>query len=100
MSGEIKAMFSTAPRDGVEEDTEEARMLARARGGDQAAIGWLIARYRQRAVRLAARILRRPDEAEDVAQEAFIRAFKNLRAFRGAGPFLHLALSDYCSPLS
>ena len=68
-------------------DADESRQLARARTGDQAAIGWLIARHRQRAVRLAAHILRRPDEAEDVAQEAFLRAFKNLRAFRGEGRF-------------
>ena len=70
-----------------EEAADETRQLARARKGDQAAIGWLIARYRQRAVRLAAHILRRPHEAEDVAQEAFIRAFKNLHTFRGEGRF-------------
>ena len=86
MAGEIEGIFPTA-LSWVAEDTEEARQLARARTGDQAAIGWLIARYRQRAVRLAARILRRTDEAEDVAQEAFIRAFRNLNAFRGEGRF-------------
>jgi RNA polymerase sigma-70 factor (ECF subfamily) len=47
----------------------------------------VIARYRLRAVRLATRILRRKDEAEDVAQEAFIRAFRNLHTFRGEGTF-------------
>lgn len=76
---------ATATEDG--EDTEERRQMARARVGDEAAIGWLIMRYRQRAVRLAARILRRPDEAEDVAQEAFISAFRNLHTFRGEGRF-------------
>ena len=47
----------------------------------------LIARYRQRVVRLAAHVLRRPEEAEDAAQEAFLRAFRNLSAFRGEGRF-------------
>jgi RNA polymerase sigma-70 factor, ECF subfamily len=86
MAGEIEGLFPTT-LNWVGEECEEARHLARARAGDQAAIGWLIARYRQRAVRLAARILRRPDEAEDVAQEAFIRAFRNLHTFRGEGRF-------------
>src|SRR5258708_39124666 len=71
----------------VPEDREEAGWIARAKTGDEAAIGWLIARYRQRAVRLATHILRRPGEAEDVAQEAFVRAFRNLHSFRGEGRF-------------
>jgi RNA polymerase sigma-70 factor (ECF subfamily) len=69
------------------EDTEEAAWVSRARAGDQAAYSWLLARYRLRAVRLATHVLRRPDEAEDAAQEAFIRAFRNIRAFRGEGKF-------------
>jgi RNA polymerase sigma-70 factor, ECF subfamily len=69
------------------EDREEALCLERARAGDELAYRWLLARYRQRAVRLAAHVLRRPGEAEDVAQEAFIRAFSRLRDFRGEGCF-------------
>src|SRR5205085_2733008 len=69
------------------EDREEARQIARAQSGDEAAIDWLLARYRQRVVRLAAHILRRPGDAEDAAQEAFVRAFRNLHTFRGAGRF-------------
>ncbi len=93
MADSIKAFF---PRSGCAgerntdahtQDAEEARYVARARMGDQEAIGWLIARHRQRAVRLAARILRRPDEAQDVAQEAFLRAFRSLHTFRGEGRF-------------
>jgi RNA polymerase sigma-70 factor (ECF subfamily) len=94
MAGESKRTFPARLHSGEEdvvsprqEDAEEIRQLARARVGDQAAIGWLIARYRQRAVRLAARILGRPGEAEDVAQEAFIRAFRKLHTFRGEGRF-------------
>jgi RNA polymerase sigma-70 factor (ECF subfamily) len=68
-------------------DKEEAEWVSRARGGDTVAIGCLLARYRQRAVRLAAHVLRRPDEAEDVAQEAFVLAFRNLGSFRQQGRF-------------
>jgi RNA polymerase sigma-70 factor, ECF subfamily len=69
------------------EDREEARQIARAQSGDESAIDWLLDRYRQRVVRLAAHILRRPGDAEDAAQEAFVRAFRNLHSFRGTGRF-------------
>jgi RNA polymerase sigma-70 factor (ECF subfamily) len=79
----LQAMIGTQPA----EDREEARQIARAQSGDEAAIDWLLARYRCRVVRLAAHILRRPADAEDAAQEAFVRAFRNLHAFRGQGRF-------------
>ena len=69
------------------EEREEAGWLDRARAGDEAAYRWLLARYRARVVRLAAHVLRREGEAEDVAQEAFLRAFRRLPSFRGEGRF-------------
>lgn len=69
------------------EEREEALWLERARAGDEAAFRWLLDRYRARVVRLAAHILRREGEAEDVAQEAFLRAFRRLPSFRGEGRF-------------
>ena len=69
------------------EDREEALQISRAQAGEAAAIDWLLDRYRQRVVRLAAHILRRPGDAEDAAQEAFVRAFRSLHTFRGNGRF-------------
>ena len=69
------------------EQREEAGWIARAKTGDEAAFRWLLGQYRSRVVRLAAHVLRRGDEAEDVAQEAFVRAFQRLPEFRGTGPF-------------
>src|SRR5579871_748179 len=68
-------------------DREEERQIDRARHGDSAAIDWLLTRYRGRVVRLATHILRRPGEAEDVAQEAFVRAFRSLYTYRADGRF-------------
>ena len=74
--------------DGVDRETrEEALWIARAKTGDEAAYRWLLDRYRARAVRLATHVLRRDSEAEDVAQEAFVKAFGRLSAFRGTGRF-------------
>ena len=67
--------------------TEEERWLTLARSGDEAGYRGLLEQYRERAVRLAAHVLRSSSEAEDVAQEAFIRAFRNLRSFRGESRF-------------
>ena len=69
------------------DDREEAAWVARARVGEEAAYRWLLGRYRTRVVRLAAHILRHDGEAEDVAQEAFLKAFRRLPSFRGEGRF-------------
>lgn len=66
---------------------EEARYLALARQGDQSGYTYLLQQYRGVAVRLAAHVLHRPDEAEDVAQEAFVRAFRHLHTLRGSASF-------------
>ena len=66
------------------DEREEALWVARARTGDEAAFRWLLGQYRTRVVRLAAHVLRSSGDAEDVAQEAFIRAFRRLPEFRGA----------------
>lgn len=65
------------------EDAEETAQIALARKGDQQAFRWLLIRYRERTVRLTARVLRSDGDAEDAAQEAFIRAFKNIHQFKG-----------------
>jgi RNA polymerase sigma-70 factor (ECF subfamily) len=68
-------------------DTVEGAWVARARQGDLEAFDWLMTRYRERAVRLASHVLHRPDEAEDVVQEAFLRVFAQMPDFRGDAHF-------------
>ncbi len=61
---------------------EELHWLERVRRGDEGAIAPIVARHRTRLIRVAANLLRDAHEAEDVAQEAFIRAFRELRSLR------------------
>jgi len=58
-------------------------LVEAARSGDVAAYGILVGRYQQRIVRLAAHMLKNQSDAEDVAQETFVRAFRALPRFDG-----------------
>ncbi|HZT43172.1 MAG TPA: sigma-70 family RNA polymerase sigma factor [Chthonomonadaceae bacterium] len=69
------------------ERREERAWLDRCAEGDERAIRWVLHRYRDRVVRLAAHVLHNPREAEDVAQEAFVKAFKQIGQFRGESGF-------------
>ncbi len=84
----IRAMAAGClPPQTTRDEREEAGWVTRAKAGDEAAYRWLLERYRTRVVRLATHVLRRDGEAEDVAQEAFLRAFRHLPSFHGQGRF-------------
>jgi RNA polymerase sigma-70 factor, ECF subfamily len=61
----------------------DRELVDRARQGDAGAFGQLVRRHQQRIHRLAAHLLRDRAEAEDVAQETFIRAYRALARFDG-----------------
>jgi RNA polymerase sigma-70 factor (ECF subfamily) len=75
----------------VEEMTEEARaeleLVNRARSGDATAFGALIRPYEARIFRLAMSITQNREDAEDVLQEAFLKAFEHLDQFQGNSKF-------------
>ncbi len=65
----------------------EADAVARARAGDADAFRVLVDAYRDRAFGLALRIVRSREDAEEVAQDAFVRAWRGLPAFRADARF-------------
>jgi len=73
-------------------DPFEARLIARFQQGDARALETLFDRYADRALGLAVRLTETREDAEDVTQEAFVRAFRHARQFRGEaaafGPWL------------
>lgn len=70
--------FSSA----VDYAAQERQWVARCRQGDEAALGALVARHRARMIRTASNLLRDRHEAEDVAQEAFLKGFRELQKLR------------------
>ena len=66
---------------------DERRLIARAQSGDTAAFRELVERHQSRAYALALRILRSASDAEEVAQDAFVRAWRALPRFRGESAF-------------
>lgn len=66
---------------------EERELIRRAQGGDEAAFRRLVERNGDRAYALALRILRSTSDAEEVAQDALVRAWRWLPRFRGDSAF-------------
>ncbi len=85
---------------------DESFLLARARQGDASAFEEVVRRYQRRVYGVALRIVRTHDVADDVAQEAFVRAWRSLDRFELGRPFgpwvcriaANLALNHVRSP--
>ena len=69
------------------EQTSDQLLVERVQRGDRRAFDLLVLRYQQRIVKLIMRYVHDPAEAQDVAQEAFIKAYRALPAFRGDSAF-------------
>lgn len=67
--------------------SEDRILVERCQAGDLTAFEPLVEKYRQRVWRLAHNVLRDREEAWDVAQDAFIRAYQALPSFRGQSAF-------------
>ena len=66
---------------------DEGDVVARAKTRSEAAFEQLVDQYKRRAFRLAWKITRHHEDAEDVVQNAFVKAFQNLPDFRGDSRF-------------
>jgi len=65
----------------------DRQLVERAQRGDKRAFELLVDKYQRRLGRLLSRFIRDPAEVEDVMQEAFIKAYRALPAFRGDSAF-------------
>lgn len=68
-------------------DTSDLALVRRVQRGDKGAFDALVLKYQHKVVKLVMRYVRNPAEAEDIAQEAFIKAYRALPQFRGDSAF-------------
>lgn len=66
---------------------DESALVAQAKAGDQSAFSELVNRYERKIYRLAKNITRNDEDAEDVLQDAFLKAYTHLDSFKGDSKF-------------
>ena len=71
----------------IPERCTDEEIVARVRAGDTALYEIIMRRYNQRLYRIAVAIVRDGSEAEDVMQDAYVRAYQHLRQFEGRAKF-------------
>jgi RNA polymerase sigma-70 factor, ECF subfamily len=77
----------TIPTTSDPEISEELSLVNRARAGDSNAFGELVQKYERKIYRLAKNITQNDEDAEDVLQDTFIKAYEHLDSFQGNSKF-------------
>src|SRR5215468_1665646 len=67
--------------------SDELALVQAAKGGDVAAFEELVKRYDRNVFRIAQHITQNREDAEDVVQDAFLKAYQNLEQFQGQSKF-------------
>ena len=85
----MRAVATLADLPAVEPEAEapDLELVRLAQSGDHAAFEGLVRRYSERAYRAAYRVVRDQSQAEDVVQEALIKAYRGLRRFEARSSF-------------
>jgi RNA polymerase sigma-70 factor, ECF subfamily len=80
--GERRGTTSQPDGDSAHPDASDADLIARSRDGDLDAFNILVTRYERTVFSVAMRYMRAKDLAEDVTQDAFVRAYQSIDTFR------------------
>jgi len=67
-------------------DSDE-QLVRKAQADDERALGELVHRYESKVYSLALKMLRNPEDAEDVLQDTFLRAYRGIKSFQGHSTF-------------
>ena len=69
------------------QDDSDQQLVERVQAGDKSAFDLLVRKYQHRVLKLVSRFVSDAAEAEDVSQEAFLKAYRALASFRGDSAF-------------
>ncbi len=75
------------PSEAEQRGAEAAALVARAKAGDTAAFGELVRKYRPRVYALALTLTGQASDADDITQDAFLKAYDKLSEFEGRSEF-------------
>ena len=75
------------PSASIPSQSDESLLVQKAKGGDAEAFTELVNRYKRKIYRLAKNITRNDEDAEDVLQDAFLKAYEHLDSFEGNSKF-------------
>jgi len=67
--------------------TTDEELVQKAQQDDERAFGKLVERYESKVYSLAMKMLRNPEDAEDVLQDTFLRAYRGIKSFQGNSTF-------------
>src|SRR3989442_6121977 len=81
-AGRIGSIDAALPTVASLSQIDERSLVAEAQAGNRAAFEELVRRYDRDVLRLALNVMRRPEDARDVYQEAFLKVYRNLHRFR------------------
>lgn len=88
MQSDLSQSSEIKMRNATEEDVNsQDEMITRARRGDREALAQLYRCYRENVYRICLRMVRNPSDAEDLAQETFLRVINKIHTFRGDSQF-------------
>lgn len=100
-AGAVSGLFLLSDRvsasDRGDVDPLETHSVDRVLSGDSSAFNYLVSKYIKRVVSIAYGFVRDPSSAEDLAQEAFVKAYQNLHRFRRGerfGPWIFRIVSN------
>jgi RNA polymerase sigma-70 factor, ECF subfamily len=68
-------------------ELDETELIRKAKRGDREAFGVLVERYQRRVVGVARAVVHNPEDALELAQETFVRAYENLASFESRSSF-------------
>jgi RNA polymerase sigma-70 factor (ECF subfamily) len=83
-------------------EESDLKLVERVQRGERAAFDLLVLRYQHKVLKLIMRYVHDATEAEDIAQEAFVKAYRALQSFRGDSAFYtwlyRIAINDLQDP--